>query len=757
MFCKRNNVKDTTKYCGGDLVNYYAHSNTELNKSEWHLLKDHLEDTATLAAGFATSFGAEKFGCLAGLLHDIGKYSLDFQRRLEGNRNKVDHSTAGAIEVVKKYNNKSLGRILAYAIAGHHSGLQDWGSKVDESSLEGRLIKSGLPDYSSYQSEINLPQEAEMIFPIKKKPVGLGFSVQFFTRILYSSLVDADFLDTERALNFENSSLRDNIFSLEKMLSALEVFLKDKSCTAPDTPVNRRRTEILADCDDKAGYKPGFFSLSVPTGGGKTLSSMSFALKHAITHGMKRVIYVIPYTSIIEQNAAVFKDIFGEEKVLEHHSNFSYPEETTLENESENEPQGIGGLKLASENWDMPIVMTTNVQFFESLFAAKSSRCRKLHNIANSVVIIDEAQMIPTGFLKPCINALVELVANYNTTIVLCTATQPAINRLLPPGCEQPLEIVKDPEELYRAFKRVKVDNLGSLSDDTLTEKLLSQDQVLCILNSKKHARIIFGRIADKEAFHLSTRMCPAHRSQILQEIRKRLKEAEPCRVVSTQLIEAGVDVDFPVVYRSSAGVDSIAQSAGRCNREGLREIGEVYVFKPTEKYGLPSGWLSRTATIGEGVFRRHEDPLSLDAVKDYFTELYNIEGEGLDKERIMADIAEQEKGLKFPFRTIADKFKLIDDQNTTAIVIPWDKHCKEVFEKARWSKFPSKYIRMLQKYSVQVYEQEFREMLQIGLLENIGGKFYVLSEDAFKSEYSPKMGLLPCTESMLLHDTLII
>ena len=689
-------------------------------------------------------------------LHDIGKYSPDFQRRLEGDRTKVDHSSAGAIEVVKNYN-EAYGRILAYTIAGHHSGLQDWGSKqADDSTLERRLLKSDLPDYSAFLSEIDLPRSEELILPLKALPSGTGFSGQFFTRFLYSSLVDADFLDTERALNFENSLLRDKDFSLEKMLFELEAFLKDKSCSAPDTPVNRRRAEILADCNDKASYKPGLFSLSVPTGGGKTLSSMSFALKHAITHGMKRVIYVIPYTSIIEQNAAVFKDIFGEENVLEHHSNFSYSEEASIEKESEFEQQGIGVLKLASENWDMPLIMTTNVQFFESLFAAKSSRCRKLHNIANSVVIIDEAQMIPTGFLKPCINTLVELVANYNTTVVLCTATQPAMNKLLPPNFKQPLEIVNDPIELYRAFQRVKVHNLGGVSDDVLAERLRAQEQVLCILNSKKHARIIFEKIKDSDAFHLSTRMCPAHRSQILQEIRKKLKAGEPCRVVSTQLIEAGVDVDFPTVYRSTAGVDSIAQSAGRCNREGLREIGAVYVFKP-EKHGLPSGWLSRTAKIGEGVLRRYGDPLSMEAVKDYFTELYNIEGEGLDKEKIMADIEEQEKALKFPFRTIADKFKLIDDQNTTPIVIPWDEKCRGIIESARWSKFPSKYIRMLQKYSVQVYEQEFKEMLQIGLLENIGGRFYVLKEDTYNSEYSPKMGLLPCTESMLLRDTLII
>lgn len=755
MLCKKISVEETTGYHGGDLVKYYAHSDKEISKNEWHLLIDHLQDTATLAARFSNSFGAESFGRVAGLLHDIGKYSPDFQKRLEGDRKKVDHSSAGAVEVVNTYKT-AVARILAYTIAGHHSGLQDWGSKADDSTLECRLIKSDLPDYSSYKSEIDLPKEAELTFPIKRKPVGPGFSVQFFTRFLYSSLVDADFLDTERALNSENSSLRNNNFSLETMLSALEESLKAKSSSAPDTPVNRHRAEILANCGDKASCEPGLFSLSVPTGGGKTLSSMSFALKHAIAHGMKRVIYVIPYTSIIEQNAAVFKDIFGEKTVLEHHSNFSYPEEASLERESEFDPQGMGSLKLASENWDMPIIMTTNVQFFESLFAAKSSRCRKLHNIANSVVIIDEAQMIPTGFLKPCINALVELVANYNTTIVLCTATQPAMNRLLPPDFKQPMEIVKDPDELYKAFQRVKVDNLGSLSDDTLAEKLLSQDQVLCILNSKKHARIMYEKIEDECAFHLSTRMCPAHRSQILQEVRKKLKAGEACRVVSTQLIEAGVDVDFPVVYRSTAGVDSIAQSAGRCNREGLSEIGYVYVFKP-EKHGLPSGWLSRTAKIGEGVFRRHDDPLSLEAVKDYFTELYNIEGEGLDKKGIMAEIAEQEKALKFPFRTVADKFKLIDDQNTTAIVIGWDEKCREILENARWSKFPSKYIRRLQKYSVQVYEQEFLEMRQLELLENIGGKFYVLKEDVYSSEYSSKMGLLPCTESMLLHDTLII
>ncbi len=440
--------------------------------------------------------------------------------------------------------------------------------------------------------------------------------------------------------------------------------------------------------------------------------------------------------------------------MLEHHSNFTYPEDDLREVDSEFSTKASDKLKLATENWDMPLIATTNVQFFESLFAAKSSRCRKLHNIANSVVIIDEAQMIPTGYLKPCLNALMELVENYNTTIVLCTATQPAIKKFLPPTSNI-IEIIDDPEKLYMAFQRVRVQHLNRLSDDVLTERLLSYQQVLCIVNSKKHARVIYEKIEGAGTFHLSTRMCPAHRSQTLENIKLRLKSGETCRVVSTQLIEAGVDIDFPVVYRGSAGVDSIAQSAGRCNREGRLAKGEVFVFKP-EKHGLPKGWLSRTAEIGESIFKHHTDPLSMEAVKAYFTMLYEIEGEELDKEMILAEIKEQEKLLRFPFRTIADKVKLIDE-NTNSVVIPWDDSCRHLLEKARWSSFPGKYVRMLQKYSVAVYEQEFKEMHRFGMIENIGGKFYVLKDDAYNANYSAKMGLLPCTESMFLKDTLII
>jgi len=316
-----------------------------------------------------------------------------------------------------------------------------------------------------------------------------------------------------------------------------------------------------------------------------------------------------------------------------------------------------------------------------------------------------------------------------------------------------------NPGGLYNAFQRVEVKDLGFVDDDHLAERLLEHQQILCIVNSKKHARLLFNRInaGNREGvFHLSTRMCPVHRSQTLQQIRGCLQRGDTCRVVSTQLVEAGVDVDFPVVYRSQAGIDSIAQAAGRCNRNGLLPKGRVYIFRP-EKHGMPAGWLSRTAAIGEDILRDKTDPLSLEAVRDYFTMLYNIEGEKLDKNNIMGLIREQEKSLSFPFRQIADEFKLIDE-NTTAIIIPWDEHCINLLRQAAWSERPGRFARNLQQYTVQVFEGEFKEMLNFGIIESIGGScYYVLREDAVQLHYSKEMGLMPCTDSMLLNDNLII
>ena len=739
------------------MVKYYAHSIEDTDKSEWHLLNQHLLDTAKIASEFAKPFGAGDLAYIAGLLHDIGKYSNEFQQRLAGEKKRVNHSTAGALEALNLHN--ALGILLAYVIAGHHAGLTDWGSKVDESSLAGRLAnQQNIPDYSAYKKEITLPQLQEVPYALRSAPSGRGFSAQFLIRFLYSALVDADFLDTERALNVEKTMLRERKTVLGEMLSQLDAFLHNLHACSKNTPVNNKRKEILQLCRAKAKMEPGLFTLTVPTGGGKTLSSLAFALHHALAHNMERIIYVIPYTSIIEQNAAVFKQIFGEGVVLEHHSNFSYPGYDDAEGETEYATRALEKIRLASENWDTPVVATTNVQFFESLFAAKSSRCRKLHNIANSVIIIDEAQMIPTGYLRPCINALIELVVNYQATVILCTATQPAINKFIPPGIRS-TEIMEDPTGLYNALQRVEVNDLGFVDDNCLAGRLLEHQQVLCIVNSKKHARLLYKQIKgdkDEGFFHLSTRMCPVHRSQTLRQIRDCLQNGDACRVVSTQLVEAGVDLDFPAVYRSLAGIDSIAQAAGRCNRNGMLPKGMVYVFRP-EKHGMPAGWLSRTAAVGEDILKGKDDPLSLEGVKQYFTQLYDIEGEKLDRKNIMGLIREQENSLGFPFRRINDTFKLIDEKNTTAVIIPWDKRCRNLLQRTAWSKHPGSFARELQQYSVQVFEEEFKEMLRFGVVEGVAGNYFALREEAVPLNYSKEMGLMPCTESMLLNDNLII
>ena len=732
-------------------MDYYAHSDKEKDQSQWHLLKNHLHDTATIASAFARAFNAEKMAYVAGLLHDIGKYAPEFQRRLKGLNVKVDHSTAGAVEAERHYG--PIGKLFAYIVAGHHCGLPDWGSRVDESSLEARINKD-LTDYSAYAKEIELPLTREMIFPSKQPIIRAGFSTQFLTRFLFSCLVDADFLDTEKALDSIRSGRRSKGYCLKTLADKLDVFLDAMVAGARDTPVNRKRKTILLNCREKANYKPGLYTLTVPTGGGKTLSSLSFALRHALKYNKDRVIYVIPYTSIIEQNADVFRNVLGAENVLEHHSNFSYPQEEKAEIQGEYTVEITQRLKLAAENWDVPIITTTNVQFFESLFASRSSKCRKLHHVANSVIIIDEAQMIPTGFLKPCLSALLELVTNYNTTVVLCTATQPALEIFFPEGFKS-VEIIDDPKQLYEAFKRVQVHNMGEVVDEELAARMVGHDQILCIVNSKKHARLLYEKIREEGTFHLSTRMCPVHRTEVLAAIKERLKAGQVCRVISTQLIEAGVDIDFPVVYRSMAGIDSIAQAAGRCNREGLRRDGEVFVFWP-EPHGMPRGWLSRTASWGNMVFEHNDDPLGLEAVKKYFSLLYDVDGGELDKKGIMAEIKEQEKQLRFPFRSIAEKFKLIDS-NTSTIIIPWGDACLTILREVENCSFIGTFARELQKYGVEVYDNEFTELLTCGALKLVSDRFYVLREEMCTQYYSRKTGLIPFTESMFLNDTMII
>ncbi|HCC07111.1 MAG TPA: CRISPR-associated helicase Cas3' [Clostridiales bacterium] len=536
--------------------------------------------------------------------------------------------------------------------------------------------------------------------------------------MLYSCLVDADFIDTETYMSDIVKPRGCNMDILE-LRNVMNTFLSN--LVGNSTKINDKRKDILRQCLSKAKSETGLYTLTVPTGGGKTYSSLAFALNHAVINGLEKIIYVIPYTSIIEQNAKVFKDILGEENILEHHSNFQYEkaENEQIQNIEEK-------LKLASENWDIPIVVTTNVQFFESLFANKSSKCRKIHNIAKSVIIFDEAQMLPIEYLKPCLLAVSELVKNYGSTAVLCTATQPSINELLPVSVI-PIEIMDNPRQLYDEFKKVRVIVKGDLDDDTLSDELNQLEQVLCIVSTRKHAKEIFSRL-DGEKFHLSTLMCPIHRQSTLSEIRQRLKDKKPCKVVSTQLIEAGVDVDFPVVYRSIAGIDSIVQSAGRCNREGRLEEGKVFVFKPISEYSKVKGYLERTTKVAEMVLRKYpDDPISLNAIEYYFKMLYDIEGEeNLDKKSVIGCFEERRSELAFNFRTAAERFKLIES-NTYSIVIPYNNIAEKLLNEAQFSPYPLSVARRLQPYTVSIYEYEYKALLKNATVKIINDSFIVL------------------------------
>lgn len=718
---------------------YYAHSTESGNKDDWQPLEEHLRNVSDRARIFASYFGAGKWGELCGLLHDVGKATDAFQRRLEGQPISVDHSTFGARLACEKYGR--LGPILAYAIAGHHGGMPDGGDQ--EGQLNFRLKHARVPEDVVLLPQIDI--RSELLPPFKLSRERAGFSLSFFTRMIFSCLVDADFLDTEAFCDLEKAQDRSMATDGRLFIDLKKSFddhLFEKIRQADPTSVNKLRQIVLAQCREKAKHPPGFFSLTVPTGGGKTFSSLAFALEHVVEnwekYGLRRIIYAIPFTSIIEQNAKVFQDALGPEQVLEHHCN--YKESDEPEDRAYNRRRG-----LAAENWDAPVVVTTNVQFFESFFGNKPSRCRKLHNIAKSVIILDEAQAIPTGFLEPCLAALRELVAHYGCSVVLCTATQPALDdksslRMALPNVE---EIVSEPLQLYESLRRTEVNFIGQVSDAELAERLEKEDKVLCIVSTKPHARVLFERLTKEQGlYHLSTNMYPRHRRRVLDEIRARLKEDKTCRVVSTSLVEAGVDLDFPVVYRAMAGLDSIAQAAGRCNREGkMPGPGKVFVFEAEKPPRMP--WLKRCMARAAEALRSlpQDDPLGLTTMRCYFELLYDVED--LDHERIMNLLNPKlSNELHWPFAEAAQAFRLIKD-DSTGIIVAIEPEARELVRQLRFTDHPRSTLRKLQLYSVGVHTRDFAALDGAGSLEIILGEFPLLSNTA---AYRDDVGL--CVDS---------
>ena len=709
-----------------------AHINDEDGRMQ--TIEEHLTGTATLAKKFANSFCAGEYGYCIGMLHDAGKYSKEFQNHILCGGPKVDHSTAGA-QAILNATKTGVGLMMAYCGAGHHAGLPDGGSSADspdDSSLFARM-KRTVPDYSQFYNAVNVPA----ILPKSAPPIRIlgkgGFTASFFIRILFSCLVDADFLDTEKFVS-NGAISRGGMESIPSLLKKLTDYLT--KFNAPTNAINTKRNEILTTCLRKAEKAKGLYTLTVPTGGGKTLSSLAFALKHAAAHDMERVIYAIPYTSIIEQNAAVFREILGNKNVLEHQSNFTFPD-----CKEEKETREQEKLKLATENWDVPVVVTTNAQFFGSLFANRSSRCRKLHNIANSVIIFDEAQMIPRDYLLPCVRAISELVWNYGCTAVLCSATQPALQGLFPPEIKC-TEICENVPETYKFFQRTTIVQSGEMSDTLLAEMMNTEQQVLCIVNTRQHAQNLYALLEKEGAFHLSTLMAPAHRKEKLEQIRKRLKEGKPCRVVSTSLIEAGVDVDFPVAYREEAGLDSEIQAAGRCNREGRRSKDEsrVIIFSPEEKYcGHLLASVQLQTDITKSVMRKYSNISSPDAIRCYFETTYHVSGEQLDRKKIVNALEDgAANNFSFPFAEIAKEFRLIET-DTKAIVIPAWPESQSLLQRFRRGEINREILRAVGPYCVNTYRPHYQALYDAGKLELLDCGIAVLTD---LNAYSQETGL---------------
>jgi CRISPR-associated endonuclease/helicase Cas3 len=724
-------------------MQYYAHTLENAPPENWQLLTDHLGQVSTLAGEFAGAFGCEEWARVAGSLHDIGKYHIGFQNYLHqanglsfdcpagADLRKPNHSGIGANIASEKYGIR--GRILSYIISGHHAGLYDW-TRMD-TRLKGEKEKFSSAALPAPHQEIlkSLPQGLSIPSFIANNPSAF----HCWVRMLFSCLVDADFLDTEAFMGAQKSAGRIKYPPLSELLEKFDSGLDNLAHNAEDTEINRLRAEILAMCRNAADGSKGIRSLSVPTGGGKTLSGTAFALRHAVKHGMSRIIYVIPFTSIIEQTSEVLRGFLGNENVVEHHCNLD-PENQSLSS------------KLAAENWGAPIIVTTNVQFFESFYAAKPSRCRKLHNLANSVIILDEVQKLPPEWLYPCVEMLNRLAQDYSASIVLSTATKPCFKDLTTP----PVEIIDDPDRFSRTLcTRTQIDwpeNINEQSSwDELAAEIITHKQAMCIVNTRRDCHQLWAILREQapETIHLSAQMCGKHRMEVISEIKQRLAAGRGCLVICTQLVEAGVDLDFPVVYRAMAGLDSIAQAAGRCNREGSRQSGLVKVFIPPKS--SPQGLLRK----GEDASR---ELLELDGELNIFEqstcskffELFYASVNSDGREKLEKNLVQNANpDLNVNFSTFAENFKLID--NSGAAVIIRYKDSSKLIEELKYVGPNRGLMRKLQRYTVNLPHHTFHKLMDERRIEEIYPNIYVqldsalyredIGLDVFSAAYKPE------------------
>ncbi len=714
-------------------MEYYAHTDGTQNTAGWQPLCEHLKNVAVLARRFAQEArpGDKEFAqaaYAAGLLHDLGKYRVEFQKMLRNPQLKGEstwHKQAGAAHAISTAQKHFD---ICFSILGHHGGMPDKADLAEAHKTGADVATRVIAEASADCPELGYAACGEAFAP-------RGAKLDIRTRLLFSCLVDADWLDTSdyhshrRGLPPRQSMPE---WDAPKLLQNVLAYIAVRAGQCRSPGVAQIRAQVLSAARSAATQSPGIFSMTVPTGGGKTLSALAFALEHAAAHGLRRVIYVAPYLSIIEQNAAVFRAALGDMAntlILEHHS---LSEPGNDGSAHANDPESKTAQRLA-ENWDAPIVLTTSVQFYESLFSNNPGRCRKIHNIARSVVILDECQTLPPGLTSPTCQ-MIESAAGYlGCSMVLCTATQPAWKKdpvRLPMGIPEMREIMPDPADLFRRLKRVQVawPAMGATGLDWagVAAKMAPYQQVLCVVNTRQAALEIYRQLAGSACgvFHLSTNMCPAHRLQILGDVAQALKAGKPCRLISTQLVEAGVDLDFPVVMREMAPLESIIQAAGRCNREGLLNSsdgggGRMFVFRSRDGKMPRSAWYRNGAAIVEQDFLAGGREPQIDSPADlaeYYRRLYPT-GD-LDSQEINAERA------ALNFRSAAESYRIIEDATTPLVVATWEPARQEVEDLlCELRRQPSRRIyRRLQKFAVNVYEHELRQVASACMINDPPG-----------------------------------
>lgn len=745
---------------------YYAHSLAGKPESEWQTLDDHLVRVAEQCGAFAAVFGYRTWGYAIGLLHDVGKASDAFQRRLRHATAVVDHSTLGA-SIARALYSKSTqhgfpGALMAYAIAGHHGGMPNgisYSASSNRRPLESRLAELGsdastAPTRAAVDALISTgvltaprPESLELLRPLEHPTRGNAqsakvanqlnaLSLSTTARMLYSCLVDADYLDTERVMAPDVHTLRADTCTstLPELLAMLEEHLR-KLAAAPEsaTPVNVARRLLADDCRNAAAAEPGLFTLTAPTGSGKTKSVVLFGLMHAIRHGMQRIVFALPFTTLVEQTADVLRGIFGAGNVLEHHSNYDFEAA---------EEKGRLRERLAVQNWDAPIVVTTNVQLFESLFANTPSKCRKVHNIANSVVVLDEAQTIPDGVLSATLAMVEELCIDFGASVVLSTATQPALEPIWPFG-SHPREIVCHHDEIESAFAdRVRYQMRGTIALRETGEMPLN------------------ARSSEHGVFHLSANMTPEHRSQLIEQIKSRLSRGDACRVVSTQLIEAGVDVDFGIVYRELAGIDSLIQASGRCNREGrLHEPGEVHIFEIEEHAARDAKatrtWLGKMRELARKHIRRAQGRIDMNTARAFFAERYadtDLDTKGVYR-TLTSESAIRSQGTNIDFETVANDYKIIDDA-AVPVFVPYGSRGRALYDELKSSAIhgipPATFASKLQRSSVSVAPYLLDELRRCGCIDEATYTPLIVMQpsDGSRRYYSDEWGLAPPDEA---------